>query len=324
MTWLDTPGAFENQVNRSVFKGNLPHFRSSRLKAVVAAMQAAERDPSEENLRNVAPPLFQWRRSDPNEFNARFGEQRYDQLMSELLEKRRRQKFGIPLVIDPPSHPSWEPDLWNDNGTTQLSTNCYAYACNDRLGHREATFGLNGRGELNLTGLYTPQPGHMARQVGLGGASGPTGTAEQRAAVSAWIQSEQAQRRPGLTPSDVRFQVMMDDRIRRAKLTPFLLSPGQDPVNVPGYYLVALVVCGVDYHWLRQDEDSYWSHKGGITEVKCVDDDGELIWDPRHAKFRRPPYRFECFYQVPAGGVKTWHLGDLGIGAFLREGVVNP
>jgi hypothetical protein len=45
--------------------------------------------------------------------------------------------------------------------------------------------------------------------------------------------------------------------------------------------------------------------------VKDTDDDDDYIWDPRHATFRDIPYLFECFYQVPAGGVKTWALGDL-------------
>lgn len=306
MTWLDQPGAFERQINRSPL-----HFRSARLNAIVAAMSAAERDPSDENLYNVGPALFQWRRSDPNEFNMRFGEIRYQQLMSEVLEARRAHQFGIPLVIDPASHPGYEPGLWNDGGMVQTSTNCYAYACNDRTGHRPAMFELDEDDELRPTAIFTPQPGHLAARHGTPITSTPTGTPARRRRIA--LQQEMAQARgiPGLTGPEVRYQVMLDDQERRAKLAPFLIAPNQDPINVPGYYLIALVVCGQDYHWLRQDDNSYWSHKPGISQVKDVDDDDELIWDPRRAAYRNIPYRFECFYQVPAGGVKTWSLGDM-------------
>lgn len=47
-----------------------------------------------------------------------------------------------------------------------------------------------------------------------------------------------------------------------------------------GTYKVALVSSGNDYHWYRQDSDSYWSHKPGITPVKVTDASGNLIFDP--------------------------------------------
>ena len=40
--------------------------------------------------------------------------------------------------------------------------------------------------------------------------------------------------------------------------------------NVPGYYLIALVVArGAkgDYHWLRQDDSGLWSHKPGHLQA---------------------------------------------------------
>jgi hypothetical protein len=302
MTWLDSPGAFEAKITR----GGL-HYRSSRLDAVVAAMKEAESDQGDASLWEVAPALYKWRQSDPNEFRARFGEENYNELMEELLEARRDAEFGIPLIVDPASHPSYEPGLWNDGGMIQTSTNCYAYACNDRVGHRPAVFELDEDDEFVVKDYFTPQPGHYGAHKGFTAKSGPSGTAKQRRKVQ-----------PGFTGPGVRFDVLQDDfarrqddKTRRAKLTPFLLNKNQDPVNVPGYYLIALVVCGEDYHWLRQDENSYWSHKPGLSAVKDTDDDDDYIWDPRHATFRDIPYLFECFYQVPAGGVKTWALGDL-------------
>jgi len=306
MTWLDRPGAFEAQITRGVL-----HYRTSRLDAVVAAMKEAERDPSDANLFEVAPALYKWRESDPNEFRARFGEDNYDELMAELLAARRASKFGIPLVVDPGSHPGYEPGVWNDGGMIQTSTNCYAYACNDRVGHRPAVFELDEDDDFVPTQIFTPQPGHLGAHKGFVGKSGPTGSAAQRRQIRLGQRQDRAAGLPGITGPEVRFQVLQDDRARRAKLTPFLLRKNEDPVNIPGYYLIALVVCGEDYHWLRQDDNSYWSHKPGISPVKDTDDDGKYIWDPRRAAYRNIPYRFECFYQVPAGGVKTWSLGDL-------------
>lgn len=53
-----------------------------------------------------------------------------------------------------------------------------------------------------------------------------------------------------------------------------------------GGYLVALVLeseTDGDYHWYRQDEDGYWSHKPGQTEVTNLDASGNLITNPETA-----------------------------------------
>jgi hypothetical protein len=104
MTWLDRPGAFESQINREGL-----HFRSSHLNAATSAMQAAEHEQSDNRLHGAATALYEWRRADPNEFSKRFGEQRYGEVMSELLAECRTHHFGIPLVVDPESHPPYEP-----------------------------------------------------------------------------------------------------------------------------------------------------------------------------------------------------------------------
>jgi hypothetical protein len=302
MTWLNTPGAFERQINRSPL-----HYRSTQLDALVAAMKVAEQLPGDRELYTVGVNLNKWKKSDPNEFGKRFGPERYAELMAELLQRRKNLRFGIPVVVDPESHPVYDPELWNDSGVIQTSTNCYAYACNDRVGHRPAEFNARGK----LTALHTPQPGHMGQRIGLSGTALPTGSAaaRQRAGAAA-VEFEKQEGYAPFTGPGVRYNVMQDNWGRKAQLTPFLLSRGQDPINVPGSYLIALVVHGEDYHWLRQDADSYWSHKPGISRAIDTDDAGDLIDDPRFARFVNIPYRFECFYQVPAGGVKTWSLGD--------------
>ena len=41
-----------------------------------------------------------------------------------------------------------------------------------------------------------------------------------------------------------------------------------------------------DYHFLRQDSDTYWSHKPGAKPVTNKDAEGSLIYDPHFANMR--------------------------------------
>ena len=40
-----------------------------------------------------------------------------------------------------------------------------------------------------------------------------------------------------------------------------------------------------DYHFVRQDANSYWSHKPGARRVTNVDAAGHKIWDPKLANY---------------------------------------
>jgi hypothetical protein len=68
-------------------------------------------------------------------------------------------------------------------------------------------------------------------------------------------------------------------------------------------HLVCLVMApGDDFHWYRRGPDGYWTHKPGGTPATNVDDNGNLITDPRTAA--RGPYTVVCgFYCVPKSSV---------------------
>ena len=87
-----------------------------------------------------------------------------------------------------------------------------------------------------------------------------------------------------------------------------------------GFYKVALFVDpGKDYHWYRQDDDGYWSHKLGDGPVLNVDGDGRPITDPRTASQNYENHtdpltgrpiggynytQFGGFFYVPEGGIR--------------------
>jgi len=84
------------------------------------------------------------------------------------------------------------------------------------------------------------------------------------------------------------------------------------PEAKPGHYLVALAVTRKgngygkpdDYHWWRQDNDGFWSHKLASYEPKRMDEDGEMIRNPRTCN--RGDYRlFIGYFYVPEGGLKV-------------------
>lgn len=275
MHYLTVAGKFDEAVAR----GGLS-FRSERLKALSQAIDQYVQRRSRPNLQWVQLRLDNWKQQDPKEFADR-GRPIEPQLRDEI--KQHFISFGgreIP-VVDPDSHPIYEPHRWNDGYVIQFSTNCYAYACNDPDRHRF---------------LAKPQPGQLA---GL-----PVGQMEHSA---------------------VRFHVMADDALRVKKLIP-LIRLRDDPipdnvVNVPGYYLIALVTApGLDYHWVRQDANGMWSHKPGWSRATNLDSLGRPIYDPRDAAFTieaeiapgqivNGKYEFSTFYYAPKGGVRTERLG---------------
>lgn len=262
-------------------------FRSKRLDALVEAIDKFIKTQRRSRLLDVQEKLNQWKRDDPKEFTNR-GLSTEPKLSREIAVLLNGWGDGEIRIIDAASHPRYEPGRWNDNGVIQTSTNCYAYACNDPMRH-----------------VYydKPQPGQFAGK--------PVGEMEHSA---------------------VRYAVMTDDlvrdRRRMQRLIPLIRLRGdavpECVVNVPGYYLIALVTApGADYHWLRQDNDGMWSHKPGWGQATDLDSDDEPIYDPRDAALRVPvevdqygnvlrwaDYEFTTFYYAPKGGVRT---GDLGI-----------
>ena len=85
------------------------------------------------------------------------------------------------------------------------------------------------------------------------------------------------------------------------------------------HYKIALVIDDLgeeqDYHFYRQDEDGYWSHKPGKEEVRRIDASGNLITDPETADRNYDTsndnqnnetdnnyYKFCGYYSVPYEG----------------------
>ena len=68
---------------------------------------------------------------------------------------------------------------------------------------------------------------------------------------------------------------------------------------LPGFYKIFLALdIGNDYHWWRQDNNKYWSHKPGATNVVNVDASGNLIKNPALSdrNFQRRNYATPCFF----------------------------
>ena len=85
------------------------------------------------------------------------------------------------------------------------------------------------------------------------------------------------------------------------------------------HYKIALVIDDSgeeqDYHFYREDEDGYWSHKPGKSDVRRHDASGKLIRDPEKADRNYDQqnddndnetdnnyYKFCGYYSVPYNG----------------------
>ena len=81
-------------------------------------------------------------------------------------------------------------------------------------------------------------------------------------------------------------------------------SPGSylekyDNSCLPGFYKIFLALDpGNDYHWWRQNKDSYWSHKPGATKVTDLDASNKKIINPLKSdrKFAHRNYYKPCFF----------------------------
>ena len=277
MAYLTDQTSYENLIKRGVLS-----VRSKRLDTLVNAIKTYVSQKNGDNLAAVEKALDDWKTQDPKEFSDR-GKASEAALRAEIKSE------GVPYwglgkirLVDPSSHPPYEPWKWNVNQSVQFSTNCYAYACNDAYLHQFKT---------------KPQPGE------LGG-------------------------RPvdAMKGAEVRLAVLHDDMQRNAmqlqRLVPLIRLRGEavpdEVVNVPGYYLIALVTAlHADYHWLRQDNDGMWSHKPGWSKAINVDASGAPIDDPRTCNLKygyvkgvgMMNYKFTTFYYAPKGGVRTGPLG---------------
>lgn len=151
----------------------------------------------------------------------------------------------------------YDPKSWNDGGSIEHSTNCYAYAVNSRTGHAVGV---------------TPQPGRSSGAI----APSPFKCSEVTKAVV-------ADGKP--------------DNILAVDRCPYNKEMKKPPPDKPGYYRVALVVTSHpegfdsagttyhynDYHWYREDDDGTWSHKPGTFPVRNIDSNSKPITNPELA-----------------------------------------
>lgn len=72
---------------------------------------------------------------------------------------------------------------------------------------------------------------------------------------------------------------------------------------IPGFYKIFLALDPKnDYHWWRQNNDQYWSHKPGSSNVTDLDADEQKIKNPflsnrnfKHRNYYKPCF-FACIY----------------------------
>ncbi len=268
--FLQNGNSFETTINRGILST-----RSRRLDSLVRAIHNFQANQTHANLLEIDNCWNEWREQDPKEFANRF--KRYEWDMQEEIDRLGGYHWGFPRIVDESSHPPYQPWLWNDWERFLLSTNCYAYACDDPFDHPMH---------------QKPQPGQLG------------GSNQGQLPMENWA---------------VRYAVQQDDLARSSSLIPVVRladeGVGNRIFNQPGYYLIALVVArGVDYHWLRQDNNGKWSHKPGHTRATNLDARGNVIHDPRICNMYYGPnlnYEFETFYYAPKGGVRTGKLGHL-------------
>src|SRR5262245_24635356 len=130
MSFLGTAGEYESRIKRGLLS-----FRSKRLDAVVKAIADYIKGPSEDNLTAIETAVETWREKDPKEYADR-GSPLEQQLANEIREQGEKYwGEGTIRLVDRASNPKYEPHIWNGNELIKLSTNCYAYACNDPYGH---------------------------------------------------------------------------------------------------------------------------------------------------------------------------------------------
>lgn len=96
-----------------------------------------------------------------------------------------------------------------------------------------------------------------------------------------------------------KWQYNTCDDVRRAAISDGLKWVGTDlPKSQPpvGHNVALLIWPNTNFHWIRMDENLYWSHKPGQTPVKNVDNRGQKITDPSKSDFS--PWSQFCGYMV--------------------------
>ena len=155
------------------------------------------------------------------------------------------QFYSIKLSPITSDEPSYEPEKWNSNLNIKNSHNCYTYALND-INKNNIDF-CNTNNKKRCV-ILKPQPGHY------------TGNYDNSNMTCNSLKKRTKMDNPSLY--DIDFN-------RKCKDNYYKIALFTDPYNM--------------YHFYRQDNNGYWSHKDGSRKATNIDKDGNLISDPRTA-----------------------------------------
>tara|TARA_B110001450_G_scaffold111593_1_gene105368 strand:+ start:353 stop:1036 length:684 start_codon:yes stop_codon:yes gene_type:complete len=161
-------------------------------------------------------------------------------------------------------HPKYNPDKWNKNIYIRKSHNCYAYALN----------------------ILKPSYANLCKK---------------------YLKKTKKHNCHGLRPQPGQFSGYIDEykkhpykckkiERRMKKDNKYLKKIRKNQKCPDGYYKIALVNDGEDYHFYRQDKIGLWSHKDGWRKARNTDVKNRLIKDPKTAK--RGKYKKFCGYYI--------------------------
>jgi hypothetical protein len=86
---------------------------------------------------------------------------------------------------------------------------------------------------------------------------------------------------------------------RLKKDSPLTYQESFDKQCMPGFYKIFLALDKEnDYHWYRQDNNKYWSHKPGYSDVVNIDANNKKIANPEIASrdYGYLNYKTPCFF----------------------------
>lgn len=181
----------------------------------------------------------------------------------------KKHKDTIPnMKLLSGAEPEYKPSIYNTSAKLKDNLNCFAYA----FDYRE----LPDSCATNECSISFPQPG-------------------RKSGYPKWSEVD-GKRCPDLIArifGDIGYNKYMPG----IRMSTFTERPPK------GMYKIAMVIdANNDYHFYRQDNNGYWSHKPGATNVTNIDAEGSLIYNPELASRYYPKsgleYKEFCGYMV--------------------------
>ena len=162
----------------------------------------------------------------------------------------------------------YEPDNWNCDSNTRHSHNCYSYFLNDQSPILTQLYKEEDKKDRRI---LNPQPGHYC-------------------GMTKYVNYSETNCKKLIE------RVLCDN--------PSIQIVDDNSSCGDGYYKGALRVNeGDSYHFLRQDDNGFWSHKDGGGFATDLDDDGKKITDPKNMASK---YKTFCtYFCVPKNNTKT-------------------